>query len=110
MHILKLCKVSNEHSLTHSHTHHTHTSDRAEAILFEGEWSEEGCKVNEALSTTSRTVCECNHLTNFAILLSARPPTFAPAQELALQITGYISVFISLVAMAATIVVFLFLR
>ena len=56
------------------------------------------------------TVCECNHLTNFAILLSARPPTFTPPQALALQIVGYIGVSVSLVAMAATVFVFLFLK
>ena len=85
-------------------------SQRAEAVLFQGQWSEEGCHVNKALSTPTMTVCECSHLTNFAILLSARPPTFTPAQSLALQAFGYIGVSVSLVAMAATIFVFLYLK
>jgi hypothetical protein len=56
------------------------------------------------------TVCECNHLTHFAILLSARPLELSQAKILSLQIIGYIGVSISLVAMAITVVVFLFLK
>ena len=40
------------------------------AILFPGQWSEEGCETN---FNSTMTVCKCNHLTHFAILLSARP-------------------------------------
>ena len=40
------------------------------AILFPGRWSEEGCETN---FNSTMTVCKCNHLTHFAILLSARP-------------------------------------
>ena len=78
------------------------------SILFTGEWSTDGCETN--FNSTS-TVCRCNHLTHFAILLSAQPLSDLPkAQILALQITGYIGVSVSLVAMAVTIFVFLFLK
>ena len=33
----------------------------------------DGCYRNENLSNTTATVCECNHLTHFAILLSPGP-------------------------------------
>ena len=56
------------------------------------------------------TVCKCNHLTHFAILLSARPLQISPQKILSLQIIGYIGVSVSLVAMAATVFVFLFLK
>ena len=57
------------------------------------------------------TVCKCYHLTHFAILLSARPHIIlSQVKFLSLQITGYIGVSISLVAMAATIFLFLFLE
>ena len=36
------------------------------------EWSEEGCVVNEALSSAETTVCDCNHLTHFAVMLSPK--------------------------------------
>ena len=43
------------------------------SILSAGQWSDRGCNKSESLSNTSVTVCECNHLTHFAILLSAQP-------------------------------------
>ena len=78
------------------------------AILVSGQWSEEGCEINRVNSTM--TVCKCNHLTHFAILLSAQPLDLSPQKILSLQIIGYIGVSISLVAMAATVFVFLFLK
>ena len=77
------------------------------AILYPGRWSDGGCETN---FNSTMTVCKCNHLTHFAILLSARPLDLSPAKTLALQITGYIGVSISLVAMAATVFIFLFLE
>ena len=56
------------------------------------------------------TVCKCNHLTHFAILLSARPLDLSQTKILSLQIIGYIGASISLVAMAATVFIFLFLE
>ena len=72
-------------------------------LLIPGNWSEDGC--NTTFNFTS-TVCKCNHLTHFAILLSARPLQ----QTLALQVIGYIGVAVSLVAMAAVVFVFVFLK
>ena len=79
-------------------------SNRPGAVLYPGRWSKEGCETNSSLT---QTVCKCNHLTHFAILLSARP---LKCQQFALQIIGYIGVSLSLVAMAATVVVFIFLK
>ena len=77
------------------------------AILYPGRWSEEGC---ETSFNSTMTVCKCNHLTHFAILLSARPLSLSRPKILSLRIIGYIGVSISLVAMAVTIFVFLFLK
>ena len=82
-------------------------SQRQGSILFTGEWSTKGCETNFNSTTT---VCRCNHLTHFAILLSAQPLELPSPQALALQITGYIGVSVSLVTMAATICVFVFLK
>ena len=34
-----------------------------------GGWSEKGCHVNNEQSTDTLTVCECDHLTNFAMIM-----------------------------------------
>ena len=75
--------------------------------VFTGRWSEDGC---DTVFNSTSTVCKCNHLTHFAILLSARPLQLPQPQVLALQVTGYVGVSVSLVAMAAVIFVFLFLK
>ena len=82
---------------------------RPGAILYPGRWSEEGC---ETTFKSTMTVCKCDHLTHFAILLSARPLDLSPAplKILSLQIIGNIGVSLSLVAMVATVFVFLFLE
>ena len=66
---------------------------------------------NEGLSNVSVTVCECDHLTHFAIVLSPAPINITnPVVTLSLEIIGYVGVSISLVAMAATIFTFIFLK
>ena len=86
-------------------------SQRQGSILFTGQWSTDGCTTT---FTSNSTICHCNHLTHFAILLSAQPlvndVVLSQTQVLALQITGYIGVSLSLVAMAATSFVFVFLK
>ena len=79
-------------------------------LLTVGEWSNRGCSKADSLSNSSVTVCECDHLTHFAILLSAAPPDFKPPIVLSLEIISYVGVSISLVAMALTIFTFLVLK
>ena len=81
-----------------------------DTILSIGQWSDEGCTRNDTLSNTSVTVCECTHLTHFAILLSAAPIELSAPVTLSLQIIGYVGVAVSLVAMALTVFIFLVLR
>ena len=76
--------------------------------MFPGWWSTQGCLTNSSIPES--TICHCNHLTHSAILLSVRPLVIPSPQVLALQIIGYIGVPISLIAMAATVFVFLFLE
>ena len=80
------------------------------AILSIGQWSDRGCNRSESLSNTSVTVCECDHLTHFAILLSAAPLNHTDASMLPLEIIGYVGAAISLVAMGLTITTFTILR
>ena len=80
------------------------------SILSAGQWSERGCNRSESLSNTSVTVCECDHLTHFAILLSAAPLDLTDAVMLSLDTIGYVGVSVSLVAMASTIFTFAALK
>ena len=82
---------------------------RTDAVLYPGQWSEDGCETVFD-PTRNRTICRCNHLTHFAILLSARPLNLSPGHSFALEIIGYVGVSVSLVAMAATVLVFLYLK
>ena len=83
-----------------------HVCSFGDDILSIGQWSERGCDKSESLSNTSVTVCECNHLTHFAILLSTSSPNLTRNVELSLGIIGYVGVSISLVAMALTVTTF----
>ena len=78
--------------------------------LSSGRWSTDGCVRNDNLSNSTHTVCQCTHLTNFAILLSARPLALSRAVALSLEIIGYIGVSLSVIAMVATIITLVFLR
>ena len=82
-------------------------AQKGSELLFLGHWSQDGC---ETIFTSTMTICKCNHLTHFAILLSARPLDLPLPKTVALHITGYIGVSISLVAMAATVFVFIYLK
>jgi len=68
------------HTYTPAYTHtptctptYTHTYTHRSGRLVGGEWAVDGCHRNDNLSNTTVTVCECNHLTHFAILLSPGP-------------------------------------
>ena len=82
----------------------------SDSILSAGQWSQRNCTKNEVLSNTSVTVCECTHLTHFAILLSASPLSLSKSVALSLEIIGYVGVAVSLVAMALTVITFTALR
>ena len=66
--------------------------------------------MNEDDSSETRTVCECNHLTHFAILLSPKPPELSKNDKVVLGIIGYVGVSISLLAITLTIITFAALK
>ena len=47
-----------------------------------GEWSDRGCSKNEELSDASMTVCECTHLTHFAVILDTSPTTTSAVETI----------------------------
>ena len=79
-------------------------------MLNLGVWSDVGCSRNTRLSNDSVTVCECTHLTHFAILLSESPPDFSEAVKFSLNVLGYVCYAVSLIAIAMTVFTFTFLK
>ena len=87
-------------------TRFVHSSGNSPLTI--GEWSNEGCIAT--VFNASHTVCECNHLTHFAILLSPVPLDLFEKVALSLEVIGYTGVSISMVAMAITIITFVIFR
>ena len=56
------------------------TKNYFSAYLFRGGnesglWSTRGCKLDDSASSKTHSVCRCNHLTNFAILMKVKSDT-----------------------------------
>ncbi|XP_042221217.1 adhesion G protein-coupled receptor L3-like isoform X2 [Homarus americanus] len=67
-------------------------------------WSEEGCRVLRY--NTTHTVCECDHLTNFAVLMDVHATPLAYPHQLALSIITYVGCVISIVCLLLATIVF----
>ncbi|KAK7933885.1 hypothetical protein WMY93_004781 [Mugilogobius chulae] len=70
----------------------------------EGVWSNEGCVRSEG--NMSYSVCLCNHLTNFAILMQVVPIELTAGHRVALSTIGYVGCSISIFCLAITLVTF----
>ena len=75
-----------------------------------GHWSERGCTRNVSISSATKTVCECTHLTHFGILLSTNPPKLNPQVEFSLTVIGYVGTTVSLITMTLTVFTFIILK
>uniref|UniRef100_A0A452GPK6 Adhesion G-protein coupled receptor G2 n=1 Tax=Gopherus agassizii TaxID=38772 RepID=A0A452GPK6_9SAUR len=70
-----------------------------------GGWSYEGCMVKERRA--NETVCTCNHLTSFGVLLDlSRNPTLPPIQTLVLTFITYIGCGFSAIFLSVTLVTY----
>lgn len=67
-------------------------------------WSEEGCHIH--LTNRTHTVCECNHLTNFAVLMDVHAVKLDTAHQVALQIITYVGCIISVICLVLAILTF----
>ncbi|XP_073993795.1 latrophilin Cirl-like isoform X2 [Rhodnius prolixus] len=67
-------------------------------------WSEEGCRKESTNAT--HTICVCDHLTNFAVLMDVQQTYLPPAHELALQIITYIGCIVSIICLILAIATF----
>uniref|UniRef100_A0A4W5L8X1 Adhesion G protein-coupled receptor D1 n=1 Tax=Hucho hucho TaxID=62062 RepID=A0A4W5L8X1_9TELE len=70
----------------------------------EGVWSNEGCVRSEG--NMSFSVCLCNHLTNFAILMQVVPMELSKPHQVALSTISYIGCAISIFCLTITLVTF----
>nr|XP_042700577.1 adhesion G-protein coupled receptor G2 isoform X2 [Chrysemys picta bellii] len=71
-----------------------------------GGWSYEGCMVKERRA--NETVCTCNHLTSFGVLLDlSRNPPLSPIQTLVLTFITYIGCGISAIFLSVTLVTYI---
>ncbi|XP_010082879.1 PREDICTED: G-protein coupled receptor 64-like [Pterocles gutturalis] len=71
-----------------------------------GGWSSEGCIVKE--SRVNETVCSCNHLTSFAVLMNLYGNTpLNPTQELVLTFISYIGCGLSAIFLSITLVTYI---
>lgn len=90
---------------------HLQTPDNSSNITFhcafwtdEGAWSKQGC--TEKMSNVTHTVCSCEHLSSFAVLMALYPLK----DSMALLLITKIGLSVSLVCLALCILTFKFCR
>ncbi|KAH3729507.1 hypothetical protein DPMN_055479 [Dreissena polymorpha] len=66
-----------------------------------GKWASDGCRVRE--SNNSFTVCECDHLTNFAVLMS--PFVEADSESIPLRVVSIVGIGLSMLCLLITILI-----
>lgn len=71
-------------------------------------WSTEGCQIESTNKT--HTICQCNHLTNFAVLMDVHATYLPPSHQMALQIITYIGCIVSIVCLFLAVLTFQLFR
>ncbi|XP_077861448.1 uncharacterized protein LOC144341642 [Saccoglossus kowalevskii] len=71
------------------------------------EWSVAGCQLDEGASNTTHSVCHCNHLTNFAILMQFNEPIDLGVHDDVLEYLTYIGTSISVLCLVITLLIYL---
>nr|XP_058949103.1 adhesion G-protein coupled receptor D1-like [Pocillopora verrucosa] len=73
-------------------------------------FSEEGCHVDHSRSNSEETVCSCNHLTHFAVLVDFSGSTKLSENDVAiLEIITYVGLSLSIIGILSTITLYSFL-
>ncbi|XP_014209550.1 latrophilin Cirl isoform X2 [Copidosoma floridanum] len=72
------------------------------------DWSKTGCYLKQ--SNRTHSVCECEHLTNFAVLMDVHGVALDPANKLALHIITYVGCSVSIVCLVLAIITFQLFR
>ncbi|XP_031554900.1 adhesion G protein-coupled receptor L1-like [Actinia tenebrosa] len=71
---------------------------------YNGSWSQKGCEM--VSSTNTHTVCACNHLTNFAVLMKLNSQEVSSEHKEALLIITYAGLALSLLGEAITVLLY----
>ncbi|XP_077987449.1 uncharacterized protein LOC144442051 [Glandiceps talaboti] len=72
-----------------------------------GIWSSEGCELDEKATNETHTVCRCNHLTNFAVLMQYTEMIDLGVHEDALEYMTYIGISLSILCLIVTLLIYL---
>ncbi|XP_068940972.1 adhesion G-protein coupled receptor D1-like isoform X1 [Petaurus breviceps papuanus] len=70
----------------------------------EGIWSNQGCVLTEG--NLNYSICHCNHLTNFAILMQVVPLELTKGHQVALSSISYVGCSLSIFCLTITLVTF----
>ncbi|XP_027700035.1 adhesion G-protein coupled receptor D1 isoform X2 [Vombatus ursinus] len=70
----------------------------------EGIWSNQGCVLTEG--NLNYSICRCNHLTNFAILMQVVPLELTEGHQVALSSISYVGCSLSIFCLTITLVTF----
>ena len=71
-------------------------------------WSEKGCR--RLATNASHTTCECDHLTNFAVLMDIHTTPLSDTHRISLEIITYVGCGVSIVCLLLAIITFQFFR
>ncbi|KAL3289919.1 hypothetical protein HHI36_023302 [Cryptolaemus montrouzieri] len=97
-------------SLTFKHIH-TENVTNPSCVFWDysmNSWSNEGCYVE--FSNRTHTRCQCNHLTNFAILMDVQAILLPIPHQIALQIITYVGCIISIICLVLAVLTFQIFR
>ncbi|CAB4003547.1 adhesion G -coupled receptor L3-like [Paramuricea clavata] len=74
---------------------------------YPGFWSKNGCNVFNV--TDNFTVCHCNHMTSFSVLMQVKPAELSYSDELILSWITRVGLYISLISLGLAFITFVFL-
>ncbi|KAL4236327.1 hypothetical protein ACF0H5_004714 [Mactra antiquata] len=75
------------------------------SLKYTGAWSQRGCSFKSYNET--HTTCQCNHLTNFAILMNVHSTKLDPIHATTLSYVTYVGIIISIVCLFLSWITFI---
>lgn len=75
---------------------------------MKGHWSTRGCRSVD--SNASHTLCSCQHLTNFAVLMSINGQQLTDIQKFSLSLITYFGCVLSIICLALAFITFQFFK
>ncbi|XP_045157871.2 adhesion G protein-coupled receptor L4-like isoform X2 [Mercenaria mercenaria] len=75
------------------------------SLGYTGAWSQKGCSLKKY--NESHTTCQCNHLTNFAILMDIHSTKLMPIHATTLSYITYVGIIISIICLFLSWITFI---